>query len=52
MRAVITVAGGLGLHVAVHGPEGADAVLFGHSVLCDCEMFDAQVAALADRAIL
>ncbi|MCA9857294.1 MAG: alpha/beta fold hydrolase [Deltaproteobacteria bacterium] len=33
----------------MHGPEGADAVLFGHSVLCDCEMFDAQVAALADR---
>lgn len=45
----VVVDGGLGLHVAVCGPERAPAVVFGHSVLCDSAMFAAQVEALADR---
>jgi len=46
---------GLTLHVSAHGPDAPDApvVVFGHSLLCDGEMFDAQVADLArDHRVL
>lgn len=37
------------LSVELSGPEGAPAVVFGHSLMCHGRMFEAQVAALNDR---